>query len=557
MAKPPIYYTTPIYYVNDKPHIGHAYTSLATDVLARFKRLDGHEVFFLTGTDEHGQKVEKAAKDAGEDPQAFTDRVSQAFRDLTVTMGFSNDDFIRTTEARHKAACVALWKELAARGEIYLGDYEGWYAVRDEAFYGPDELTERDGVKYAPSGAPVEWVREPSYFFRLSKWLPELLRRFDLPDGDPERIDIQPESRRNEVRAFVAQGLKDFAGKPEKLDLSVSRTSFTWGVKVPGDEAHVMYVWVDALTNYITAAGYPDTTNPRWKFWPTDVHFVGKDIVRFHTIYWPAMLLAAGLAPPKRVFAHGWWTNEGQKISKSLGNVIDPVSLVEEYGLDPVRYFLLREVPFGQDGDFARKALINRLNGELADALGNLANRTLSLIQRNCEGKLPAPVAFSNPSPDPRTEGLAHTWEENDREFLEEAGLAMTPSEAASDEPPESSLVKQVRSLLNDQKFDGALAVIFASVREANAYITREQPWKLKKDGFDKRASEVLRRLHDALRLHATLLQPFMPTTMAALLDQLAVPAEARDIAALGTPMADGVALPPPAPLFRKIELPA
>ncbi|NMJ42409.1 methionine--tRNA ligase [Roseomonas sp. JC162] len=524
MAKPPIYYTTPIYYVNDKPHIGHAYTSLATDVLARFKRLDGHEVFFLTGTDEHGQKVEKAAKDAGEDPQAFTDRVSQAFRDLTVTMGFSNDDFIRTTEPRHKAACVALWKVLAERGEIYLGDYEGWYAVRDEAFYGPDELTERDGVKYAPSGAPVEWVREPSYFFRLSKWLPELLRRFDLSDGDPERIDIQPESRRNEVRAFVAQGLKDFAGKPEKLDLSVSRTSFTWGVKVPGDEAHVMYVWVDALTNYITAAGYPDTTNPRWKFWPADVHFVGKDIVRFHTIYWPAMLLAAGLAPPKRVFAHGWWTNEGQKISKSLGNVIDPVSLVEEYGLDPVRYFLLREVPFGQDGDFARKALINRLNGELADALGNLANRTLSLIQRNCEGKLPAAAA--------RTE-------EDGELFASVDALAET-----------------VRKQLDQQHFHIALETIFASVREANGYITKMAPWALKKTDVVRMAA-VLRHLHTALRTYATLLQPFMPTTMAALLDQLAVPAGARDIAALGKPMADGVALPPPTPLFRKIELPA
>ena len=523
MAKPPIYYTTPIYYVNDKPHIGHAYTSLATDVLARFKRLDGHEVFFLTGTDEHGQKVEKAAKDAGEDPQAFTDRVSQAFRDLTATMGFSNDDFIRTTEARHKAACAALWKALAEKGEIYLGDYEGWYAVRDEAFYGPDELTERDGVKYAPSGAPVEWVREPSYFFRLSKWLPELLRRYDLPEGHPERIDIQPESRRNEVRAFIQQGLKDFAERPEKLDLSVSRTSFTWGVKVPGDEAHVMYVWLDALTNYITAAGYPDTNHPRWKFWPAEVHFVGKDIVRFHTIYWPAFLMAAGIAPARRVFAHGWWTNEGQKISKSLGNVIDPVSLVEEYGLDPVRYFLLREVPFGQDGDFSRKALINRLNGELADALGNLANRTLSLIQRNCEGRLPA-------EGDPAV------------------GQALLPGVL--------SLTGQVRERLDRQEFHLALEAIMASVRDANGYITQEAPWALKKTDVVRMAA-VLRHLHTALRAYATLLQPFMPGTMAALLDQLGVPADARDIAALATPLPEGVALPPPAPLFRKIDLPA
>jgi methionyl-tRNA synthetase len=523
MAKPAIYYTTPIYYVNDKPHIGHAYTSLATDVLARFKRLDGHEVFFLTGTDEHGQKVEKAAQDAGEDPQAFTDRVSQAFRDLTAVMGFSNDDFIRTTEPRHKAACVALWKTLAERGEIYLGDYEGWYAVRDEAFYGADEIVERDGVKFAPTGAPVEWVREPSYFFRLGKWLPELLRRYDLPEGDAERIDIQPESRRNEVRAFIQQGLKDFGEGSPKLDLSVSRTSFKWGVKVPGDEAHVMYVWVDALTNYITAAGYPDESNPRWKFWPADVHFVGKDIVRFHTIYWPAMLLAAGLRAPKRVFAHGWWTNEGQKISKSLGNVIDPVGLVEEFGLDPVRYFLLREVPFGQDGDFSRKALVNRLNGELADALGNLANRTLSLIQRNCEGKLPE-------AGDAAVGGALMD------------GIAALPG--------------QVRDRLDRQEFHLALEAVMASVREANAYITVEAPWALKKTD-PVRMAAVLRHLHTALRCHATLLQPFMPATAGAMLDQLGVPGDARDIAALATPLAAGIALPPPAPLFRKIDLAA
>jgi methionyl-tRNA synthetase len=524
MAKPPIYLTTPIYYVNDKPHVGHAYTSLATDVLARFKRLDGHEVFFLTGTDEHGQKVEKAAQDAGEDPQAFTDRVSQAFRDLTLAMGFSNDDFIRTTEPRHKAACVALWNVLAERGEIYLGDYEGWYAVRDEAFYGQDELVERDGVKYAPSGAPVEWVREPSYFFRLSRWLPELLRRYDLPEGHAERIDIQPESRRNEVRAFIQQGLKDFGEGSPKLDLSVSRTSFTWGVKVPGDESHVMYVWLDALTNYITATGYPDTGHPRWRFWPADVHFVGKDIVRFHTIYWPAFLLAAGLPVPRRVFAHGWWTNEGQKISKSLGNVIDPVALVEEFGLDPVRYFLLREVPFGQDGDFSRRALVNRLNGELADALGNLANRTLSLIQRNCEGRLPAAAAR----------------DDSDGELF--ASL--------------EALVDAVRKCLDQQQFHLALDTILASVRDANGYITRQAPWALKKTDILRMAA-VLRHLHTALRAYATILQPFMPGTMAALLDQLGVPADARDFAALAAPLPEGTPLPPPAPLFRKIDLAA
>jgi methionyl-tRNA synthetase len=520
-AGQPCFITTPIYYVNDKPHIGHAYTSLAADVLARWRRLEGREVFFLTGTDEHGQKVEKAARDAGEDPQAFTDRVSRHFRDLTGVMGLSVDQFIRTTEDRHKRACAALWERLAANGEIYLGHYEGWYAVRDEAFYGPDELTERDGIRYAPSGAPVEWVREPSYFFRLSKWLPELLRRYDLPEGDPARIDIQPESRRNEVRAFVQNGLKEFAETPEKLDLSISRTSFTWGVKVPGDPAHVMYVWMDALTNYITAAGYPDDPAAFGKWWPAEIHFVGKDIVRFHTIYWPAFLLAAGIAPARRVFAHGWWTNEGQKISKSLGNVIDPVALVAEFGLDPIRYFLLREVPFGQDGDFSRAALIGRNNGELADALGNLANRTLSLIQKNCEARLPAPAA-------PRAE---------DGSFVETC----------------RALPGVVGRHLDRQEYHLALEAVMAQARAANGYITERAPWALRRTD-PARMAEVLRHLHDALRVFATILEPFMPDSMAKLLDQLGVPAAARDLAALATPLPGGIALPPPAPLFRKIE---
>ncbi|MBL6077621.1 methionine--tRNA ligase [Belnapia sp. T18] len=501
------YFTTPIYYVNDRPHIGHAYTSLATDVMARWARLSGDEVFFLTGTDEHGQKVEKAAQDAGMDPQAFTDQVSQHFRDLAATMGFSNDDFIRTTEPRHKAACQALWEELVRRDEIYLGHYEGWYAVRDEAFYGPDEIEERDGRRFAPTGAPVEWVREPSYFFRLAKWGPWLLDFYrDNPDF------IAPTSRRNEVMRFVEGGLQD---------LSISRTSFTWGIPVPGDPAHVMYVWLDALTNYITAAGYPDTSAERWKFWPADVHFVGKDIVRFHAIYWPAFLQAAGLAPPRRVFAHGWWTNEGQKISKSLGNVIDPVTLVEEYGLDPVRYFLLREVPFGNDGDFSRAALIGRLNGELADTLGNLANRTLSLIQRNCGGALPAPAGAA----------------EGDAELL--AGLGSLPG--------------RVGVHVERQEFHLALEAILAEARAANGYVTVQAPWALKKTD-PLRMAVVLRHLHSALRVFATVLQPFMPTTMAAMLDQLGVPAEGRGLDALAEPLPEGTTLPPPAPLFRKVE---
>jgi methionyl-tRNA synthetase len=512
MTAPRFYLTTPIYYVNDKPHIGHAYTSLAADVLARWQRLQGREVFFLTGTDEHGQKVEKAARDAGMDPQAFTDQVSQSFRALATRMNFSHDDFIRTTEPRHHRACQALWQALAARDQIYLGEYAGWYAVRDEAFYGPDELTERDGIRYASSGATVEWVKEPSYFFRLASWQDELLRRYDLPIGHPDAIEVQPESRRNEVRAFVRSGLQD---------LSISRTSFSWGVPVPGDPGHVMYVWLDALTNYMTAVGYPAVNDPNWRFWPADVHFVGKDIARFHAVYWPAFLMAAGLPTPRRVYAHGWWTVEGQKMSKSLGNAIDPLLLIEEFGLDPLRYFLLREVPFGADGDFSRKALIGRLNGELADGLGNLAQRTLALIQRNCDARLPAPADAA----------------EADRGFLE----------AVADLP------RVIEGQFEAQQFHLALESIFSVVRNANGYITQQQPWALRRTD-PARAEVVLRHLHTALRDVATVLLPFMPGSMNALLDQLGVPPGARRPSDLAMPLPAGTALPPPAPLFRKIE---
>jgi methionyl-tRNA synthetase len=539
MTRDTYFITTPIYYVNDRPHIGHAYTSIAADVLARWKRLEGKRVFFLTGTDEHGQKVEKAARDAGEAPKPFTDRVSQAFRELTGVIGLSNDDFIRTTEERHYAACQALWRRLVEAGDIYLGHYEGWYAVRDEAFYGADELTERDGVKYAPSGAPVEWVREPSYFFRLSKWLPELLRRYDLPEGHPERISIAPETRKNEVIAFIRQGMREFADTPQKLDLSVSRTSFRWGVPVPGDPDHVMYVWLDALTNYITAAGYPSDPERFAAFWPADLHMVGKDIVRFHAIYWPAFLMSAGIAPPKRVFAHGWWTNEGQKISKSLGNVIDPLDLVQRFGLDPVRYFLLREVPFGQDGDFSRKALIARNNGELADALGNLANRVLSLIQRNCEGRLPEARET-----------------EAGRALLAPAALAADPRARAIGATTLQELPAVLSLYLDSQDFSGALALVFALVRGGNEYVTARAPWALRKTDPAEMAV-VLRDLHTALRAYATVLQPFMPGSMAKLLDQLGVPETARDFAALATPLPAGTVLPPPSPLFAKLEEPA
>jgi len=349
------YITTPIYYVNDVPHIGHAYTTLACDVLARFMRLDGREVKFLTGTDEHGQKNETAAAKAGMDPQAFVDKVSRNFRKLVKDMNYSNDDFIRTTEERHKRSCQALWRRLVENDQIYLDSYAGWYAVRDEAYYGEDELTvSPDGKKLAPSGAEVEWVEEPSYFFRLSEWQDRLLELYDKhPDF------IAPETRRNEMISFVKGGLRD---------LSVSRTTFNWGVPVPDDPNHVMYVWIDALTNYITAAGYPDVESKEFKkFWPADLHMVGKDILRFHTVYWPAFLMGAGIDPPKRVFGHGWLLNRGEKMSKSVGNVLRAEDLVARYGLDQVRYYLLREVPFGSDGYVSHETMVGRINSDLAN----------------------------------------------------------------------------------------------------------------------------------------------------------------------------------------------
>ncbi|MDA8230102.1 MAG: methionine--tRNA ligase [Magnetospirillum sp.] len=502
------YVTTPIYYVNDKPHIGHAYTTLACDVLARFKRLDGFDVKFLTGTDEHGQKVEKSAELAGVTPQRLADVNSANFRGLAETLGCSNDDFIRTTEPRHAAACQALWTRLVENGQIYLGHYEGWYSVRDEAFYGEDELGQGpDGGKLAPTGAPVEWVKEPSYFFRLSAWQERLLAFYE---ANPECI--APHSRRNEVIAFVKGGLQD---------LSVSRTSFTWGIPVPGDPAHVMYVWLDALANYLTALGYPETGGEYARYWPADLHMVGKDIVRFHAVYWPAFLMAAGLEPPKRVFAHGWWTNEGQKISKSLGNVIDPLGLIETYGLDPVRFFLLREVPFGNDGDFSRRAMVGRMNGELANDYGNLAQRVLSMIAKNCGGRVPEHGALS---PD-------------DHEMLDAA----------------HGLLPRVREALDRQLFHEALEGLWVVVRAANGYVDRQAPWALRKTD-PARMGTVLWVLAETIRSLALLTQPFMPGSSARLLDQLSVPEDRRGFACFGSHHAlkPGTPLPPPSGVFPR-----
>ena len=511
-GKPRYYVTTPIYYVNDSPHIGHAYTTLACDVLARFKRLDGFEVKFLTGTDEHGQKVEKSAQAAGVDPQTFTDRVSQKFRDLTKAMNFSNDDFIRTTEPRHIKACQALWKEVAARktprgnDNIYLASYGGWYSVRDEAFWGEDELvTGADGKKTAPTGAPVEWVEEPSYFFRLSEWGDWLLEFYDShPDF------IAPPSRRNEVVSFVKGGLND---------LSISRTTFSWGIPVPGDPKHIMYVWFDALINYITAVGYPDTSGEYAKFWPADLHMVGKDILRFHAVYWPAFLAAGGLEVQKRVFGQGWWTIEGQKMSKSLGNAIDPLALVAQYGLDPLRYFLLREVPFGNDGDFSRKAMIGRINSDLANGVGNLAQRTLAQVNKNCGAAVPVPGPYTD----------------DDKALL-----------GAAD-----ALLGQVRSAIDKQLFHEALEAISLAVRAADGYIDKQAPWALRKTDL-ARMNTVLYVLVEVERRIALLLQPFVPESMAKMLDQLAVPSGARDFGSFDVALIAGTALPAPQGVFPR-----
>ena len=502
------YLTTPIYYVNDKPHIGHAYTTLACDVLARFKRLDGYEVFFLTGTDEHGQKVQESAEKAGVAPLEFCDRVSQNFRDLAPAMNYSIDDFIRTTEPRQHKAAQAIWQAMAEKGDIYLDSYAGWYSVRDEAFFAEDELTDKDGKKLAPSGAEVRWVEEPSYFFRLSEWGDRLLAFYDAnPDF------ILPETRRNEVVSFVRSGLKD---------LSISRTTFDWGVPVPDDPAHIMYVWLDALTNYITAIGYPDTDSDSYRnFWPADLHMIGKDILRFHAVYWPAFLMSAGLEPPRRVFAHGWLLNRGEKMSKSLGNVVSPYDLKERYGLDQTRYFLMREVPFGSDGYISHEAMVGRINGDLANDLGNLAQRVLSMIAKNCGGAVPTPG----------------TYAEADETLLAAA----------------AGLRDRVAGQFDNQAFHRGLEAIWSVIGDANRYVDEQAPWVLRKSD-PARMDTVLYVLAETVRHVAILTQPVMPDAMSAMLDQLSVADDARSFASLGGAgaLTPGTALPKPAGVFPR-----
>jgi len=505
----PFFVTTPIYYVNDTPHLGHAYPTVAADVLARFMRLDGRRVKFLTGTDEHGQKVERSAQALGLTALQFADRVSAAFREMDRVLDISYDDYIRTTEERHVRGVQALWQELERRGEIYLGRFAGWYCVRDEAFYDESELI--DGK--APTGAEVEWLEEENYFFRLSARQERLLAFYEAhPDA------IAPRSRRNEVISFVRAGLKD---------LSISRTSFSWGIPVPGNPDHVIYVWLDALTNYITALGYPGDKNLDFStFWPTSLHIVGKDILRFHAVYWPAFLMAAGLDPPRRIFAHGWWTVEGEKMSKSLGNGIPPDVLVEKYGVDPARYFLLRELPFGSDGDFSHRAVVGRLNGDLANDFGNLAQRVLVMINRECSACVPAPEALSA------------------------ADTALL--DAARD------LLETVREHVEQQAFHLALETIWRVVGDANRYVDEQAPWALRRTD-PARMGTVLYTLAETIRHLAILAQPFIPGAASKLLNQLAVPEAARRFAAFETaPLIPGTPLPRPEGIFpRFVDAPA
>ena len=498
------YITTPIYYVNDSPHIGHAYTSLCCDYIARFKKLDGFNVKFLTGTDEHGQKVENAANAKQIEPKDFVDEVSKNFLKLTDVLNLSNTDFIRTTEQRHLKSCEYLWKKLYNEGHIYLGKYSGWYSVRDEAYFQESELINGK----APTGANVEWVEEPSYFFNLSNWQDKLLAFYK---NNPEFI--LPKSRKNEVLNFVKSGLKD---------LSISRTSFSWGIKVPNDPNHIMYVWLDALTNYITYAGYGADEKKFINNWPADIHVVGKDILRFHAVYWPAFLMAANLPLPKRVFAHGWWTNEGEKISKSLGNVIDPFKLIEQYGLDQVRYFLLREVPFGNDGDFSRSHLVQRINSELANNLGNLVQRVVSFCLKNTMGKVP----------DHKNE-----FKNEDLEIIE------------SFEAEISSL----RNLMDQQKLDESLKEIWIKISKSNKYIDEQAPWNLKNDNA-ARMNVVLYSLLESIRQIGILIQPIMPSTANKILDIFGLDASQRFFNKLGSKLLVGTDLIKQDVMFPRIE---
>jgi methionyl-tRNA synthetase len=502
------YITTAISYPNGAPHIGHAYEVVAADAIARFKRADGYDVFFMTGTDEHGLKIQQTADRSGTTPKAFVDEMAPKFRAMAERLNCSFDRFIRTTDADHLPSTQELWRRMQERGDIYLSKYEGWYSVRDEAYYDEKELTlQADGTRLAPTGTPVQWVEEESYFFKLSAYQDRLLEHYA---ANPDFIG--PDTRRNEIVSFVRSGLQD---------LSISRTTFQWGLPVPGDPKHVMYVWIDALNNYVTGCGFPDEANPRWHYWPADVHIIGKDIVRFHTVYWPAFLMSAGLPLPKRVFGHGFLFNRGEKMSKSVGNVIDPFTLADAYGVDQLRYFFLREVPFGQDGNYSHEVIVNRINADLANDLGNLAQRSLSMIAKNCDGAVPEPGEFA----------------QADRDLL-----------ALAEGLPEKG-----RAAMRDFALHTALADLWAVVAEANRYFAAQEPWRLRKSD-PARMGTVLYVTAEVLRAIGIMAQPFVPVAAEKLLDLLGVAAEERTLARIGSGhrLAPGTSLPQPQPIFPR-----
>ena len=507
----PYYLTTAISYPNGSPHIGHAYEAIAADTMARFKRLDGYDVRFQTGTDEHGQKMQQTAEKQGVSPRELADQNAAQFKEMDDELQVSYDRFIRTTDEDHYAASQDIWKRMEANGDIYLDKYAGWYSVRDEAYYAEDETEVReDGQRYSiGTGTELTWTEEESYFFRLSAYQDKLLELYKTGF-------VQPETRSHEIASFVNGGLQD---------LSISRTTFDWGVPVPGNPDHVMYVWVDALTNYLTGLGYPDTEDTKFqKYWPADLHLIGKDIARFHAVYWPAFLMSAGLELPKRVYAHGFLFNQGEKMSKSVGNVIDPHSLIEEYGLDQLRFFLLREVPFGQDGNYSHDAIASRINSDLANDLGNLAQRSLSMVAKNLGGAVPAPGEFTA----------------EDQAMLDEA----------------NAVVETFRTAFDAQAFHRGLEGVWRVIANANRYFTAQEPWVLRKTDPERMAT-VLYVTAEVLRIVAILVQPVMPDSMAKLLTQLGQPeGDARQYAAISERLAPGTELPKPAGVFPRYEEP-
>ncbi|MGO8965075.1 methionine--tRNA ligase [Mycobacterium sp.] len=508
------YVTTAITYPNGDPHVGHAYEYIATDAIARFKRLDGFDVRFLTGTDEHGLKMVETAAAEGIPTADLARRNSDAFQRLQKKLNISFDRFIRTTDADHDEASKEIWRRMEAAGDIYLDTYSGWYSVRDERFFVESETALVDGTRIAvETGTPVTWTEEQTYFFRLSAYADKLLAHYEAnPDF------IAPDVRRNEVVSFVSGGLRD---------LSISRTSFDWGVKVPEHPDHVMYVWVDALTNYLTGVGYPDTESELFRrYWPADLHMIGKDIIRFHTVYWPAFLMSAGIDLPRRVFAHGFLLNRGEKMSKSVGNIVDPVTLVDTFGLDQLRYFLLREVPFGQDGSYSEDAIITRINTDLANELGNLAQRSLSMVAKNLDGIVPTPGAFTT----------------DDTELL-----------AVAD-----GLLERVRAEFDNQAMHVALEAIWLLLGAANRYFSAQQPWVLRKSDAEAdqaRFATVLYTTSEAVRIAALLIQPVMPESASKLLDLLGQPQDQRSFAAIGARLAPGTALPAPTGVFPRYQV--